>query len=185
MTMSNRQTAVLLRTVLREQQGRCSEGCVEAYVYIISERAQSSGRCRDCPHWLRSQLSGEVLQCQRTPMAATSPFSHSPVLFLELLPPAGRPSLFSTSSSGSGTTPSPRNGQKWPHLSFRESKQSHTHSKSNAERHCSTATFSKSLAAISTAAITWACTAPSATWRLPVFPWLNSRNCIYVSQIDD
>lgn len=80
------------------------------YVCIISERARSSGRCRDCPHWLRSPSSGAAMQCQRTLTAATSPFSHSPVLSLELLPPAGRLSLFSTSSSCSGTTPSPMGG---------------------------------------------------------------------------
>lgn len=81
-------------------------------VCIISERARSSGRCRDCPHWLRSPSSGAAMRCQRTLMAATSPFSHSPVLSLELLPPAGRLSLFSTSSSCSGTTPSPSGGSR-------------------------------------------------------------------------
>ena len=79
------------------------DGCV----CIISEHARSSGRCHDCLHWLRSPSSGGAPRCQRTLMAATSPFSHWPVLSLELLPPAGRLSLFSTSSSCSGTTPSP------------------------------------------------------------------------------
>lgn len=163
-----------------------SEGGGGGYACIISEHAQSSGRCRDCPHWLRSPSSGGVLRCQRTLMAATFPFSHSPVLFLELLPPAGRPSLFSTSSFCSGTTPSPRSGQKMPHL-LHLGEQTVTKNIQEAIRkpYCLTTTFSKSLAAVSTAAIMCARTVPSATWRLPVFPWLNSLNCIYVSQIDD
>ncbi len=85
---------------------------MDVCVCIISERARSSGRCRDCPHWLRSPSSGAAMRCQRTLTAATSPFSHSPVLSLELLPPAGRLSLFSTSSSCSGTTPSPMGGRR-------------------------------------------------------------------------
>ncbi len=107
MTMANQQTAVLLRTVLRQRQGLFSEGGGDGCVCIISEHARSSGRCHDCPHWLRSPSSGGALRCQRTLTAATSPFSHSPVLSLELLPPAGHLSLFSTSSSCSGTTPLP------------------------------------------------------------------------------
>lgn len=144
---------------------------------IISAHAQSSGRCRDCPRWLRSPSSGGGPRCRRTPTAATSPFSRSPVPFLELLPPAGRPSLASTSSVCSGTTPSPRGGQKRPHLlrlgeTFKE-------------QLVRGSNLSSSLAANSTAAMMCVRTAPSATWRLPVFPWLNSLNCIYVSQIDD
>lgn len=108
MTMANQQTAVLLRTVLR--QGLYSTGGVGGGAgceCIISERGRSSGRCPDCPHWLRSPSSGGAPRCQRTLTAATSPFSHSPVPSLEQPPPAGRLSLFSTSSSCSGTTLSP------------------------------------------------------------------------------
>lgn len=111
--MTNQQTAVLLRTVLRLGRGRLRGvgGVGEVCLSIISERARSSARCRDCPHWLRSLSSGGAPRCQRTLTAATSPFSRSPVLSPEPLPPAGRPSLFSTSSSCSGTTPSPKGGE--------------------------------------------------------------------------
>lgn len=106
LTMVKQKTAVLLRTVLRPG-GRGWGLCV----CIISEHAQSSGHCHDCPRWLRSPLSGAALQCRRTLTAVTSPFSHSPVPSLELLPPAGHLSLVSTSSVCSGTTPSPAGRQ--------------------------------------------------------------------------
>lgn len=82
---------------------------------IISERARSSGHCPDCPRWLRSPWSGAARRCRRTPTAAESPSSRSPVLSREPPPPAGRPSPSSTSSSGSGTTPSPA-GVKQRHV---------------------------------------------------------------------
>lgn len=140
---------------------------------IISERARSSGRCRDYPRWLKSPSSGAVLQCQRTQTAAKSPFSRSPVLSPELLPPAGHPSLVSTSSSGSGTTPSPdvvkqtHKGQN--HYSSADIINDNNNNQETVVGDFA-ATFSKSLATTSSAAILCACTVPFATWHLPVFP---------------
>lgn len=102
MTMMNQKSAA--GSGLR--QGLHSD-CGRGHACIISEHAQSSVRCHDCPHWLRSLSNGGALRCQKTLMEAMFPFSHSPVLFLWLLPPAGHLSLVSTSSSCSGTTPSP------------------------------------------------------------------------------
>lgn len=158
---------------------------------VIEEVALSSGHCRGCP--LRSPAlvswqSTAVLLSLKTQMVAISLFSHSPVLSLELLPPAGHLSLFSTSSSCSGTTPSPMgwSRQKMLNSLLLQTEQTHTtHQKAIRKPYCFTATFSQSLAAFSTAAIKCGCCVPSATWHLPVFPWLNSLDRIYVSQIDD
>lgn len=143
-------------------------------VCIISERARSSGRCRDCPRWLRSPSSGGATRCQRTPTAATSPFSHSPVLSLERPPPAGRLSPFSTSSSCSGTTPSPTGGEEGEARQKVSRREQNSHPKIIKKQlgslTASTATSSRGLAAIPTAPIMCGCSVPSATWRLPVFP---------------
>ena len=179
--MANQKTAVLLRTDLRMSLSLHSEE-ERGPACIISEHARSSGHCLDCPHWLRSLSSGEALRCQRTLMATMSPFSHSPVLSLELLHPAGRLSLFSTSSFCSGTTPSPTglNRQKMSNvLLLWRQKNNHR---------AITALQQRSLdiwQLFSTAAIKYGCSVPSATWHLPVFPWLNSHNHILVSQSDD
>lgn len=59
-------------------------------VCIISERAQSSGRCRGCPHcWEASPVYGGVQVFPKTRREAAFPSSHSQALFLSLPPPVG------------------------------------------------------------------------------------------------
>lgn len=149
---------------------------VSVHWKVIGEDALSSGHCRGCRPRYPASVSWQsvaVLRSLKTQTAVTSLFSHSPVPSPELPPPAGLPSHASTSSSCSGTTPSPtgEEGEARQKVSRRE-QNSHPKiiKKQLGSLTASTATSSRGLAAIPTAAIMCGCSVPSATWRLPVFP---------------
>ncbi len=75
---------------------------------IINACAQSSGRCRDCrPHCWANPWDGAVRPLGRTQKAREFLSLRSPVLSPALRLPADLPSLASTSSVCSGTTPLP------------------------------------------------------------------------------
>lgn len=83
------------------------------------------------------------------------------------------PSLSSTSSSCSGTTPSPFEGGGRANSKRQLNERANGHKiikKAIRKPSCLTPTFSRSLAAVSPAVITCGCCVPSAAWRLPVFP---------------
>lgn len=67
------------------------------------------GRCPDCrPRWSSANSESAAAPPSRKALTVIrSLFSRSPVLSVELLPPAGLLSHVSTSFSGSGTKPSP------------------------------------------------------------------------------
>ena len=92
-----------------ERRRRCLWQVGVASRGVISGHAQSSGHCRDCPRLRASWLvaSDAIPPCRKTQMAATFLFSRSPVPSREPQPLADHPSLSSTSSSCSGTTPWP------------------------------------------------------------------------------